>query len=94
VPEGQSLALAAERLRPLVGEAVTEGALRGARIEAVESHGKQLLIRSDDRRVGNSAPRCLVDGRGGRGQFLAAEHIMLLVVVRSATTRLRGQTNR
>ena len=51
MPEGQSLALAAERLRPLVGEAVTEGALRGARIEAVESHGKQLLIRSDDGRT-------------------------------------------
>ena len=51
MPEGQSLALAAERLRPLVGEAVTEGALRGARIEAVESHGKQLLIRTDDGRT-------------------------------------------
>jgi endonuclease VIII len=51
VPEGQSLALAAQRLRPLVGEEVTEGALAGSCIQAVESHGKQLLIRSDDGRT-------------------------------------------
>jgi endonuclease-8 len=51
VPEGQSLALAAQRLRPLVGEEVTEGALEGSRISAVESHGKQLLIRSEDGRT-------------------------------------------
>jgi endonuclease-8 len=51
VPEGQSLALAAQRLRPLVGEEVTEGVLEGSRIAAVESHGKQLLIRSDDGRT-------------------------------------------
>jgi endonuclease-8 len=38
-------------LQPVVGAEVTQGALAGARISAVESHGKQLLIRSDDGRT-------------------------------------------
>ena len=43
--------LAARRLAPLVGHAVTEGALAGATIEAVEPYGKHLLIRTDDGRT-------------------------------------------
>ena len=48
MPEGQSLVLAARRLAPIVGHEVTEGALAGATIEAVEPYGKHLLIRTDD----------------------------------------------
>jgi endonuclease-8 len=51
VPEGQSLVLAARRLQPIVGEAVIEGPLAGARITSVESRGKHLLIAADDGRT-------------------------------------------
>jgi endonuclease-8 len=51
VPEGQSLLLAARRLQPIVGEAVIEGPLSGARITSVESRGKHLLIGADDGRT-------------------------------------------
>ena len=51
MPEGHSLVLAARRLAPIVGQPVTEGALSGAAIAAVEVRGKHLMIRSDDGRT-------------------------------------------
>ena len=51
MPEGQSLVLAARRLRPIVGHRVIEGALAGAVVGAVESRGKHLLIHADDGRT-------------------------------------------
>jgi endonuclease VIII len=51
VPEGQSLVLAARRLQPIVGAAVIDGPLTGARITSVESRGKHLLIAADDGRT-------------------------------------------
>ena len=51
MPEGHSLELAARRLRPLVGAAVTAGPLQGATIEHVEARGKHLLVRASDGRT-------------------------------------------
>jgi endonuclease VIII len=51
VPEGHSLRLAAERLQPLVGAAVAEGPLAGARVESVEARGKNLLVHASDGRT-------------------------------------------
>jgi endonuclease-8 len=103
VPEGQSLALAAQRLRPLVGEEVIEGALEGARIASVESHGKQLLIRSDDGRTlrvhlgMHGAVRLRPAGRGTGRHVLRTpagdaviHHPSRYAVQRTALVRLRS----
>jgi len=50
VPEGHSLELASQRLRPLVGQAVSEGLLSGATVVGVEARGKHLLVHADDGR--------------------------------------------
>ena len=50
MPEGHSLELASQRLRPLVGQAVSEGLLSGATVVAVEARGKHLLVHADDGR--------------------------------------------
>ncbi len=51
MPEGHSLRLAARRLQPLVGARVGEGPLAGARLEAVEAQGKNLLLHAHDGRT-------------------------------------------
>ena len=50
MPEGHSLELASRRLRPLVGEVVSEGPLSGATVVGVEARGKHLLVHADDGR--------------------------------------------
>src|SRR4051794_22504771 len=50
VPEGHTLELASQRLRPLVGSTVREGPLSGATVVAVEARGKNLLVHADDGR--------------------------------------------
>lgn len=50
MPEGHSLELASRRLRPLVGEVVSEGPLCGATVVGVEARGKHLLVHADDGR--------------------------------------------
>ena len=50
MPEGHSLELASRRLRPLVGQPVSEGLLSGATVVAVEARGKHLLVHADDGR--------------------------------------------
>jgi hypothetical protein len=44
------LELASRRLRPLVGEVVSEGPLSGATVVGVEARGKHLLVHADDGR--------------------------------------------
>jgi endonuclease VIII len=50
VPEGHTLELASRRLRPLVGETVSDGPLSGATVVEVEARGKHLLVHGDDGR--------------------------------------------
>jgi endonuclease VIII len=50
VPEGHTLELASRRLRPLVGETVSDGLLSGATVVGVEARGKHLLVHGDDGR--------------------------------------------
>jgi endonuclease VIII len=51
MPEGHSLRITAERLRPLVGQPVTGGLLAGAAVTDVEARGKHMLVHGDDGRV-------------------------------------------
>ncbi|MGN6380076.1 MAG: DNA-formamidopyrimidine glycosylase family protein [Gaiellales bacterium] len=75
MPEGHSLELVARRLAPIVGQPVTDGPLRGERVDAVEARGKHLLVhgaggRSLDVHLGMHGRVRLAAPGAGRGRFV------------------------
>jgi endonuclease VIII len=99
VPEGHTLELASRRLRPLVGETVSDGPLSGATVVEVEARGKHLLVHGDDGRslhahLGMHGSVRLTAPGAGRGRHVlrtaAGDAVIRGTVVRVvASARLR-----
>jgi endonuclease-8 len=98
VPEGHSLVLVAQRIRPVVGQRVTAGPLAGTDVAAVETRGKHLLVHGADGRslhvhLGMNGRVRLAEAGAGRGPHVLRTAAADVVIAGTSRIEVRRRAD-
>jgi endonuclease VIII len=98
MPEGHSLVLVAQRIRPVVGQHVTAGPLAGTDVAAVETRGKHLLVHGADGRslhvhLGMNGRVRLAAAGAGRGPHVLRTAAADVVIAGTSRVEVRRRAD-